>query len=133
MIAFDSNYNRLDICDTSTISFYEELKKNSEFKSNIALQPHLISQNQIKDESFNDANLLHFQHKSSANGSSQHSARTSSNSYCLKLSLESLKPSSNCTGSYLDDSPELFINLYMFKDNCADSSYFLWCILTFFY
>jgi hypothetical protein len=42
VIAFDSNYNRLDTSDTTTMLLFEELKKNSEFKIN-AMQPHILS------------------------------------------------------------------------------------------
>jgi hypothetical protein len=45
VIAFDSNYNRLDTFEASTMLLYEELKKNSEFKINAAHPPHKLPHN----------------------------------------------------------------------------------------
>jgi hypothetical protein len=62
VIAFDSNYNKLDPFETTTNNLYEELKKNSDLK-NQSLQSHIINQTSaantsIREESINDANLV---------------------------------------------------------------------------
>lgn len=61
VIAFDSNYNRLDSSDATTILLYEEIKKNSDYK-NQSFQPHIISQSSmpptIRDESLNETSLV---------------------------------------------------------------------------
>lgn len=92
MIAFDANYNKLDPFETTTIVLYEELKKNSEFKNQTAVNHQyssmLMSQltpgsahstsalaamasTNAADTSFttgetSSGGLLHFYHKSAA-------------------------------------------------------------------
>lgn len=62
VIAFDSNYNRLSVDETTTIQLYEELKKNSEFSSNPAqliMNAHNNSLAALRDDSFiSDGNLV---------------------------------------------------------------------------
>ena len=59
MIAFDSNYNRLDTSEETTIHLFEELKKNCDFKVQPFPAPIMIQQlsNPIEDQ-FNDATLV---------------------------------------------------------------------------
>lgn len=122
VIAFDSNYNRLGSCETSTIFLYEELKKNSDLR-NQSTQSHIISQSSmLKDESLNESNLSNFQHKPLSNINAQNT-RTSS-TYCLKVSLENLIPISNY--ALPDENSELCVNLYLYKDNSIENSYYLW-------
>ena len=87
MIAFDTNYNKLDPFETTTIVLFEELKKNSEYKNQTTVNHHHHQGNQATttattttpgstasalfssagiDGSLSDTNLLHFYHKSSA-------------------------------------------------------------------
>lgn len=84
VIAFDSNYNKLDPFETTTIVLYEELKKNSEFKNQSGVHHHppvinqstpgsahstsvlLAANNGDTSFSTGDTSLLHFYHKSAA-------------------------------------------------------------------
>jgi hypothetical protein len=124
VIAFDNNYNRLDTSETTTILLYEELKKNSEYKTQ-AFQP-LIHQASItsffNDDHFNDGNFTNFKHKSSITNQNHLQARTSP-TYCLKLTIENMMPSTNCT--FTEENCELCVNLYMYKDSSLETSYYL--------
>lgn len=103
---------------------FEELKKNSEIKGQSVNQPRnaiSIQPNKIDEET----NFLHKSPQTiSANGVPRSSA-----TYCLKITLESLVPF-NCP-NYLDEKSqdtELCVNLYLYKENTSDSSYYLWYV-----
>jgi hypothetical protein len=122
VIAFDSNYNRLDTSEATTTLLYEELKKNSEIKgqsvrhANNSIQPSI---------SIDESSLTHFDHKSPQTNPINASSRSSA-TYCLKITLENLIPF-NCP-NYFDDKTqetELCANLYLYKEHPADSSYYL--------
>ena len=55
VIAYDSNYNRLNTSDATTIFLYEELKKNNSFKQNIYPSNAPLS-NFMPDETIIDTN-----------------------------------------------------------------------------
>ena len=59
VIAYDLDYNRLDTSEATTIFLYEELKKNSHFKSQ-AQAPHSAPVNSIalNDDSIFDENRV---------------------------------------------------------------------------
>lgn len=59
VFAFDSNYNRLDSNDATTLFLYEELKKNNEI-SNLSLQSSSfnVTVNTSKDEYVNESFLV---------------------------------------------------------------------------
>jgi len=59
VIAFDSNYNRLDSSEETTVHLFEELKKNSDSKVQPFPAPIMIQQlsHSIEDQ-INDATLV---------------------------------------------------------------------------
>lgn len=57
VFAFDSNYNRLDSKEATTLFLYEELKKNNEI-SNLSLQSCSFYANSSKEEYANDSFLV---------------------------------------------------------------------------
>lgn len=115
VIAYDSNYNRLDTKEATTIFLYEELKKNNNINKLLNNQP-MIS---MPPDS-NPINLKNqFRHQSINSAGNQ---STSSATFCLKLSIENLVSSQN--NIHLEENSELCLNLFLYKENSADS-YFL--------
>ena len=144
VIAYDSNYNRLNTSDATTIFLYEELKKNNSFKQNIYPSNAPLS-NFMPDETIIDTNpvsiIFLFKFKMiftqfisfikininnkflhQPTNANQASMRTSP-TFCLKLSLENLIPSQNC--AYSDENSLLCVNIFLFKENSFES-YYLW-------
>jgi hypothetical protein len=60
VIAYDSNYNRLNSSDATTIFLYEELKKNNNFKMNVYQpNPSVTNFKPLPDDSLIDSNQVY--------------------------------------------------------------------------